>query len=104
MMVGMVNENDPLRFVSQLFEIAVWPFQAAAKFQAERNPLSDQQYSPIFLIPAIILFIPLCLLISFVATVYVLFAVPFVLLKRLFPDPPKSESEGTVPAESSCDK
>jgi len=98
------DKNDPLRFVSQLFEFAVSPFQAVAKYQAQRNPLSDQHQSPIFLLPAIILFVPLCLLISFVATVYVLLVVPFVLLKRLFPDAPKSESEGTVPAESSCDK
>jgi hypothetical protein len=87
-------KDDPLRFIGYLFEIAVWPFQAAAKYQAQRNPLSDQQYTPLLLMPALFLFVPLCLLISLVAIAYVLayvfLVLPFIFicqcLDKLFPD------------------
>ena len=55
----MANQNEPTRFVSQLFEFVV--------------------------------FLPLCLLILFLATAYVLLVLPFVLvlqaLKSLFSGP-----------------
>jgi len=87
-------KDDPLRFISRLFEIAVWPFQAAAKNQAQRQPFSDHQYTSFLLMPAMFLFVPLCLLISLVVIAYV-FAYVFVVLPfnficqgldRLFPD------------------
>jgi hypothetical protein len=76
----MANANDPLRFVSYLFEIAVWPFQATAKHEAQRYPLSDQRYSILFLFPALVLFLPLCLLISLIAIAYVFFVLPVVIV------------------------
>ena len=74
----MVNQNDPLRFLSRLFEIAVWPFQTASKFQAKHDPLSDQHQTTLLLMPAFLLFIPLCVLISLVAIAYVFFVLPVV--------------------------
>ncbi len=83
---GMDKANDPLRFVSYLFEIAVWPFQAAAKHQAQRQPLSDQHQTPVLLLPAMLLFIPLCLLISCIAVLYVFFVVlPIEFFGQILP-------------------
>ena len=101
--------NDPLRFVSQMFEIAVWPFQAAAKYQAEHQAHVDRHYSVMLLMPALMLFLPLCVLISFVAIaytfVYVFIAMPVLYvgerMARLFPNAPES---GGVVEESNCDK
>ena len=86
----MAAPNNPLSPINRLFEFAVWPFQAAAEYEAKRQPLSDQRYSSLLLMPALFLFIPLCLLVSLVAIAYVFFVLPFLVicqsLDRLFPD------------------
>ena len=79
------STNDPLRFVSRLFEVAVWPFHTVAKYQARRDPFSDQHGLPMLLMPAIFLFIPLCLLITLAAIVYTICVVPIVVLCQLVP-------------------
>jgi hypothetical protein len=78
--------NDPLRFVSYLFEVAVWPFEAVGKYGARRQPFSDQHNLPMLLMPVFFLFIlPLCLLITLAAIAYTICVVPIVLLCELVP-------------------
>jgi hypothetical protein len=79
------DANGPLRFVSYLFEFAVWPFQAVAKYEAQRQPFSDQHSSSIFLLPAFLLFLPLCLLIILIAMAYAICVVPIVLICQIVP-------------------
>jgi len=74
----MDSQHDPLRFLSHLFEITVWPFQAASRYSANRLPLHDQRPMMIMLFPAMMLFPLLCLLISLVAIAYVFFVLPFI--------------------------
>lgn len=78
--------KDPLRFVSYLFEVAVLPFEAVGKYEARRQPFSDQHNLPMLLLPTFFLFIlPLCLLITLVAIAYTICVVPIVLLCELVP-------------------
>lgn len=76
------NQNDPLRPVSYLFEIAVRPFQASSRCTAKEDPYCDQQLLLILLYPAMVLLPLLCLLISIVANAYVFLALPVIGLLR----------------------
>src|SRR6185436_13768316 len=73
-----MNENAPIRFVRYLLEKAAWPFRAAAKYRAQWQPAANQRLSPLLLIPAFLLSIPLYLLIFFIAIAYVFFVLPVI--------------------------
>jgi hypothetical protein len=78
--------KDPLRFVSYLFEVAVLPFEAVGKYEARRQPFSDQHNLPTLLLPTFFLLVlPLCLLITLAAIAYTICVVPIVLLCQLVP-------------------
>jgi hypothetical protein len=81
------GKSDPFRFLSYLFEVAVWPFQAASRTTARELPLYDQRLTLIFLYPAMLILPLVCLLISVVAIFYVFFvAVPIVFFGQIVPE------------------
>jgi hypothetical protein len=81
------DKNDPFRFLSYLFEMAVWPFQTASRVTAKELPLYDQRLTLMFLYPAMLILPLVCLLISFVAILYVFFvALPIVFFGQIVPE------------------
>ena len=74
------HKTDPLRFIGNMFEIAIWPFPAASQYTAKESPYCDQRFLFILLYPAMVLLPLICLLISLVAMTYVFLALPAFVL------------------------
>ena len=72
--------SNPFDIVSRLFELAVWPFEAAAKYSAEQQPLHERQLLVILLYPAMLLAMPLCLAICVAVMAYVFLIMPVVTI------------------------
>jgi hypothetical protein len=92
----MIDAKNPLRPVSYLFELAVAPFQAVSRYDRDDFiTVERHQLSQLFLFPALLLFLPICLLICVVAMAYVFFVLPAILayqgLKKRFMRSPASE-------------
>jgi hypothetical protein len=80
---------NPLAFVNRLFELAIWPFQAASQYSAEHLSLHEHRSLLILLYPAMLLALPLSLIICAAVLAYVFVVMPVVAvcqgIARLFP-------------------